>query len=128
MDGGQRCGPHRFLKRVFGIQQSRRIEDDHLRNVGGSDPDYAIARRLGLWARDAKLLADDAIEQRRFSDIRFSDDGYDPRFWHQYKITPDFPLKAADCGLDAADCVTNGTAHRRLTAGRITYYGLTAER
>ena len=50
------------------------------------DPDDAIASGLRLWTGDAQLLADDAVQERRFSDVRFSDDRDDSRSWHSWKL------------------------------------------
>ena len=54
--------------------------------VGGVDADDAVARRLRLWADDAELLADDAIEERGFPGVGFSDDGDDSGAGHGGKI------------------------------------------
>ena len=51
----------------------------------GADADDAVARGLRLWADDAELFADDAIEERGFAGVRLSDDGDDSGARHRRK-------------------------------------------
>jgi hypothetical protein len=56
--------------------------DDHLYVVNRVDPDDAVARGLRLGADDRELLANDAVEQRRFARVGFSGDGDDSSARH----------------------------------------------
>src|SRR3982750_4741209 len=52
------------------------------------DSDDSVACRLRLRTGDAQLLTDDAIEERRFPDVRFSGDCHYSRSWHDRKLQP----------------------------------------
>src|SRR3954463_12169931 len=52
------------------------------------DSDDSVACRLRLRTGDAQLLTDDAIEERRFPDVRFSGDCHYSRSWHDRKLLP----------------------------------------
>ena len=82
VERGERGARASLLERVARIEEARRVEEDHLHVVGGVDADDAVACRLRLGADDAELFADDAIEERGFSGVRFSDDGDDSGFRH----------------------------------------------
>ena len=69
-----------------GLEEAGRVGEDDLGIVGGVDADDAVAGGLGLGARDAELLADDAIEERGFAGVGFSDDGDDPGASHGRKV------------------------------------------
>src|SRR5213075_1589125 len=93
------------------IEQTRCIEDDHLRFVSRMDANDAIARGLRLWADDAELLADDAVEERRLSSVRLSCNGDDPGAHHSGKLNAkkEKPLS-----------VTTGAFHRDAGDGLLS--------
>ena len=73
---------HGALQLVARIEQSGRVEHDHLRVVRRADADDAIARGLRLLADDGQLLADDAVEERGLAGVGLSDDGDDSGACH----------------------------------------------
>ena len=54
--------------------EAGRVDVHHLRVVAGDDAEDAIARRLRLLRRDADLLADERVHERRLADARPADD------------------------------------------------------
>ena len=60
--------------------------------VGGVDAEDAVAGGLGLGARDAELLADDAIEEGGFARVGFPDNGDDPGASHEAKGSEEWAL------------------------------------
>src|SRR6185437_2196047 len=71
-DGG---GLHGRLEQITGIEQAWGVGQDHLGIAFGADTDNAIAGGLRLVARDAELLADQAIEEGGFAGVWLSGDG-----------------------------------------------------
>src|SRR5690606_12734053 len=71
----ERPGPHRALKRVLRLEQSRRIDEHELRVFRREDTRHTLARRLRARRDDAQLLAQERVEQRRLSDVRSADEG-----------------------------------------------------
>ena len=59
---------------------SRRVEEDNLRVVVREDTLNAATGRLRLIGGYRDLLTDDFINERRFSDVWASNDGYEARF------------------------------------------------
>ncbi len=82
IERADRSRAHRLLQRVPGVEEPGSVQDHQLRVGAGVDADDAVAGRLWLGAGDAQLLADDAIQECRFADVRFSCYGDDPRSWH----------------------------------------------
>src|SRR5213079_2995426 len=72
VESAPRGRTHRFLKRIARTEQPRGVEDNHLCILVAIDANDAIASGLRLRARDAQLLSDDAVEKRRFPDVRFT--------------------------------------------------------
>jgi hypothetical protein len=59
---------------VAGLK-ARRIDKDELGWTHGADARDPVPRGLGLVGRDADLLSDQGIEQRRLADVGLADDG-----------------------------------------------------
>ena len=87
VEGMLRRRAHRALQRVRRIQESGGIKHDHLHIVLGPNADDPVARGLRLWADDAQLLTDDAVEQGRLSGVRLAGDGEDSGTRHRRKIS-----------------------------------------
>ena len=77
-----------------GSSKPGRIEDDHLRVVGGADADDAMAGGLRLGRGDGELFADEPIEQRGFAGVGESGDGDDAGLGHADAIGTGIGVRA----------------------------------
>ena len=78
VDAGQRLA-HRAIeavveRRAMPRLEAGRVDVRDLRVVAGDDAQDAEARRLRLFRRDAELLADERVHERRLADARPADD------------------------------------------------------
>jgi hypothetical protein len=62
---------------IAGIEQTGRVEHDHLDVAGGANAHHAVTSGLRLLADDRQLLSDDPVEQRGLAGVRLTDDGHD---------------------------------------------------
>ena len=76
-DGREGGVSHGAVQGVTRLEQPRGVEDDHLGVLGGANADDAMPGGLRLGRSDGKLLADEAIEQRRLTGVGEAGDGND---------------------------------------------------
>ncbi len=73
----ERGRPHGFLEQVAGLEQSRGIHEQELGVAVGDEAVDRLARHLGLGTHRGERLADQGVQEGRFSGVRLAgqDDG-----------------------------------------------------
>ena len=93
VDRDLRLAPHpRFQRLVCHILESGRVDQAKVDVPDASHCFLAIARNAGLIVDDCDLPARKPVEQRRFTDIRTTDDGHRQRHGETPEVAPSLLL------------------------------------
>ena len=121
-------GDHRPVEAALGREQAGRVDEHDLRLALGQDAAHGRAGRLRLAGDDRHLLADEGVDQRRFSRVRRADERDEAASGLAHVAAPQRSRKACAAACSAArfELAAPSSGSKPSTVRRITKWGACA--